>query len=116
MKLSAADIVRALLELSRTMPDGAGFLKQIRDGLEQHVSDEIVTVTLTTPTGSAGALGVQVQAALEQKLGKKVELIEQADASLIGGAIVQYGDQQIDLSLRGNLREVETRLKTRSAS
>jgi F0F1-type ATP synthase delta subunit len=56
-------------------------------------------VTITTPSGESGALKDTVKAAIEKKTGKKVTVQDRADKHLIGGAIVAYGDQRIDLSV-----------------
>lgn len=110
MTQTASDIVRALLELSRSMPDGEGFLRSVRDGLNRHVTKEIVTATLVTPSGSAGALAEHVQKALSAQLGQPVELTERADPTLLGGAVLRYGDRQLDLSIRGGLDQLSSRL------
>jgi F0F1-type ATP synthase delta subunit len=37
-----------------------------------------------------------------------VEIIQQADTSIIGGAVISFEDQQIDMSVRGSLRQMAT--------
>lgn len=48
-----------------------------------------------------------IKARLTEHLGKKLELDVDVDKSLIGGLILKLGDQVIDGSLRGQLREIE---------
>lgn len=51
-----------------------------------------------------------IQAALTERLGKKVTLTSRIDESLIGGAIIQAGDMVIDGSVRGQLEKLATTL------
>ena len=37
----------------------------------------------------------------------KIELIEEIDKAIIGGAIIKMGDQQLDSSVRRNLKELK---------
>src|SRR5438067_2267484 len=103
MKITAQDITRALVDLSRTLPDGDAFLREVRDGLSKHVGEENkpIRVTIVTPTGDAGSLKETVQKLLKDRSGRAVEIEEQADPSLIGGAVVTFDDEQIDMSVRG---------------
>jgi len=52
---------------------------------------------------------------LAARLGVEVEIHEETDDTLIGGAIVRYGDQVIDGSLRGRLRKLREHLEKRAA-
>lgn len=47
-------------------------------------------------------------AALEKRLGLKVELAETVDADLIGGAIIKAGDMVIDGSAKGRIEKLTT--------
>jgi len=49
-------------------------------------------------------------AALEQRLGLKVELEETVDADLVGGAIIKAGDLVIDGSAKGRIEKLTTAL------
>ncbi|MBI4534433.1 MAG: ATP synthase F1 subunit delta [Candidatus Melainabacteria bacterium] len=63
---------------------------------------------------SADTLSKEAVASIEEKLarqlGKKVECEIQVDRSLIGGVVLQVGDQVFDGSLRGKLRALEKQL------
>jgi F-type H+-transporting ATPase subunit delta len=48
----------------------------------------------------------KLQAALERRLGRAVRLHPQIDKSLVGGAIVRYGDFVVDGSLRGRIERL----------
>ena len=43
---------------------------------------------------------------------KEIKLVTNVDASLLGGLKVQIGSNVIDLSLKGQLRELATKLDT----
>ncbi len=51
-----------------------------------------------------------LQAALEKRLGLKVQLEETIDSTLVGGAIVKAGDLVIDGSARGRIEKLTTAL------
>ena len=48
--------------------------------------------------------------ALEARLGMKVEIDENVDAGLVGGAIIQAGDLVIDGSAKGRIEKLTTAL------
>ena len=69
------------------------------------VNAEVITaVALTDDQKSSLA------AALEQRLGLKVELEETVDADLVGGAIIKAGDLVIDGSAKGRIEKLTTAL------
>ena len=65
-----------------------------------------VKVTVTAATQVDGAIAEQIKKALQQKLGRAVELTLAVDASLIGGAIIQADDMVIDGSVRTRLQRL----------
>ena len=65
-----------------------------------------VKVTVTAATAVDAAIAEQIKKALQQKLGRTVELTLAVDASLIGGAIIQADDMVIDGSVRTPLQRV----------
>lgn len=66
-----------------------------------------LTVVIASPTGEAGSLIPTITAAIEKKTGKKVQIKQVKDPSLIGGAMVSYGDERIDLSVKRSLEDAE---------
>jgi F-type H+-transporting ATPase subunit delta len=69
-----------------------------------------VKVTVTAATQVDGAIAEQIKKALQQKLGRTVELTLAVDASLIGGAIIQADDMVIDGSVRTRLRRLTEKI------
>lgn len=47
---------------------------------------------------------------LEQKYGKKIDLIEEVDPKIIGGGILLIGNEQIDFSISGKLAKLKKEL------
>jgi F-type H+-transporting ATPase subunit delta len=69
-----------------------------------------VNVTVTAATTVDGALAEQIKMALEQRLGRAVELTVAVDASLIGGAVIQADDMVIDGSVRTRLQRLTEKI------
>lgn len=67
-------------------------------------------VTIATPSGASGTLALAVKTALGKKTGKNIEIREVSDKNLIGGAIVFYGDERIDLSAARMLEDAKAAL------
>ena len=66
------------------------------------------TVTSATPLDD-DELGV-LRARLGQRAGGQVRMTSAVDPSILGGVIVQLGDQLIDGSIRGRLERLRTKL------
>ncbi len=109
---TAADVVQAVLELSKKN-GGKAFIREVADALRKEaVGEGAIMVTLTTPTGDAGELGKSVAATIEKKFDRPVTVTQKKDPSLIGGVILQFGDERIDLSVSGALGRFEQSLRT----
>lgn len=52
----------------------------------------------------------RLQAALKARFKREIAVEQQLDDSLIGGAVIDAGDEVIDASLQGKLRRMETAL------
>lgn len=76
----------------------------------------VLSVTLVTPNGNAGAYGEKLQHILEDQLGRPVDMVQKADSSLIGGAILLFNDVRIDRSVRGLLSEAADHLRQSPSS
>ncbi len=80
---------------------------------ELRTGKRIVSATLVTPAGDAGAAKDAIMSSLERTLSTRVELDERADSTLLGGAVLAVGDDRLDVSLRGALVNLQYHL-TRS--
>jgi F-type H+-transporting ATPase subunit delta len=69
-----------------------------------------VNVMVTAATQVDGAIAEQIKKALQQKLGRTVELSLAVDPSLIGGAIIQADDMVIDGSVRTRLQRLTEKI------
>jgi len=70
----------------------------------------IVNAKVTTALPLTSDQKSSLQAALETRLGMKVEIDESVDASLVGGAIIQAGDLVIDGSAQGRIEKLTSAL------
>lgn len=75
----------------------------------------MVNAILITKSGSSPELVKAVRKVLEAKFRRHVDILEKADASIIGGAILQFGDERIDLSVRGSLERLSESLISTNA-
>jgi F-type H+-transporting ATPase subunit delta len=73
-------------------------------------AERTVAVELVTAVPADAATQARFAAALEKRLGRKVELKNRTDAALIGGALVNAGDMVIDGSVRGRLERLANQL------
>jgi hypothetical protein len=112
MSVTAKDIARAAVAAAVAQLEAHGLHAQVRD-LDRLLSDAAhehagtVRLTIATPTGDIGPFVQTIAKAIEQKTGRPVDVRQKADKRIIGGAVVQYGDERIDMSLRGALDHAE---------
>lgn len=84
---------------------GEEFLAQYNAAMGVQVA-EVTSATPLTPATRA-----EIERMVKQQTGlADVSLTEKVDASLIGGFVLRVGDQQIDDSVKGNLRRLRTSL------
>jgi F0F1-type ATP synthase delta subunit len=107
-KHSAKDITRfavetAVEEMRREGLDESAphFLQLLRESLEEH--ERRIVVTVITPNGDGGSLPVSLVKFLEKQYKRPVFVRQEADPHLLGGAVILFGDERIDVSLRGTL-------------
>ena len=79
------------------------------DDLRQQ-AESVMAVEITSAQPIETAQMTQLQSALEKNLNKSVSLSTQLDESLVGGAVIRYGDQVIDGSIRGRLTRLSAAL------
>ena len=68
---------------------------------------KIATAKVTTATPLDKGIKTEVINYVKSKTDFSIELIEEIDESIIGGAIIKMGDQQLDGSVRRNLKELK---------
>lgn len=78
---------------------------QYREAL--NARKNIVGVSLVCADKLSDSAIADIKARLTEHLGKRLELNVQVDPSLIGGVVLRLGDQVIDGSLKGKLRNLE---------
>jgi F-type H+-transporting ATPase subunit delta len=94
------NFLKLLLEYGRmsVLPEIADHF----DGLKAAV-ENTVDVTVTSAAKMSAAQEKTIVAALEERLGRNVNLSTEIDEDLIGGAVIRAGDVVIDGSLRARL-------------
>ncbi len=85
----------------RLLPEIAAQFEVLRSEAERIADVEVISASELT-----GEQSKTLQAALERRLGLAVRLHPQVDRSLVGGAIVRYGDFVVDGSLRGRIERL----------
>jgi len=66
-------------------------------------------ITTAYPLSDAQMAGLVAK--LESKFGHKIDASQQLDAELIGGVVIQVGDEVMDASVRGKLADMAATLK-----
>lgn len=87
------------------LPQVTGLYQQFREEAEKRLSVKVVSAVLLDET-QAG----RMREALAQRFECEIQLDNEIDAGVIGGAVVYAGDQVIDGSLRGRLQKLSTSL------
>lgn len=90
-----------------------GILPQVAEQFEELRANEagVVEAVITSAYPLEGAQVKDLVASLEKRFGRKVEPQVAVDAELIGGVIIQVGDEVIDASVRGSLQNMAYSLK-----
>jgi F-type H+-transporting ATPase subunit delta len=69
--------------------------------------NKIATAKVTTATPLDKETRKEVTNYVKSKTNFSIELIEEIDDEIIGGTIIQMGDQQLDGSIRRNIKELK---------
>ena len=85
------------------LPDVAAQYELLRAEAERTVKARVRTAIALEP-----AQVEALRAALRRRLGREVELDNQVDASVLGGAVIDTGDVVIDGSVRGRLNKLHS--------
>lgn len=96
-----SNFLKLLLEYGRVsvLPEIAQHFDALKAAVENTVD-----VTVTSAAEMSAAQEKTVVAALEKRLGRKINLSTEIDEDLIGGAVIRAGDVVIDGSLRARLQ------------
>lgn len=94
------NFIKLLLEYGRVsvLPEIAEHFDALKAAVENTVD-----VTVTSAAKMSTAQEKTVVAALEERLGRNINLSTEIDENLIGGAVIRAGDVVIDGSLRSRL-------------
>jgi F-type H+-transporting ATPase subunit delta len=87
------------------LPQVTGLFRQFREEAENRLSVKVVSAVPLTEE-QAGRL----REALSRRMESEIELDNEIDKNVIGGAVIYAGDQVIDGSLRGRLEKLSTSL------
>ncbi len=85
------------------LPDIAAQYELLRADAERTVKARVRTAVALEP-----AQIETLRAALKRRLGREVEVDNQVDASVLGGAVIDAGDIVIDGSVRGRLAKLHS--------
>jgi F-type H+-transporting ATPase subunit delta len=101
------NFLRTMIENGRLslLPEVSQLYNQLYNREQNRVDVEVVSAyAVKKPQERA------LTEALEKRFGKSVELHTRIDKSLIGGAIIRVGDEVIDGSLAGGLKQLANQL------
>lgn len=105
-----ADAVLRLLDRCGLSHKRAVFFRLLRRTLTKEKA--ALPLALVTASGDAGTHGASIASLVHQTLRKPVELEESANPALLGGALIAYGDERFDASLRGSLTSLHRHLSS----
>jgi F-type H+-transporting ATPase subunit delta len=125
-RVDGAKVAELLTDLAKdSLPDGGANLIKLlvqNDRVESLVdinqqytdlvakANALVNAEVITAKPLTDDQKSSLTAALEKRLGLKVELAETVDADLVGGAIIKAGDMVIDGSAKGRIEKLTTAL------
>ncbi len=73
-------------------------------------AEDLLSVTVTSAVALDPAVVARIGKQIGQQTGRKIELDQQVDASIVGGFIVRAGDSILDASLRNRLDKLRTEI------
>ena len=105
---AVVNFIRVLLDADRIK-----LLPQISDQFQalKRDAEQVAKATVVSAFPLTDAQRADLSAALARRYGRTIELVEQTDTGLIGGARVIVGDQVIDRSVAGQLAKMERQIK-----
>lgn len=108
LNAEGGNFVRLLAENKRfsTLPEIARLFEEIKA-----VQEGVLEARITTAFELSAAQMAGLMAKLEAKFGQKIDASQEVDTSLIGGVVIQVGDEVMDASVRGRLQSMAATLK-----
>ena len=105
---SVKNLLRTMAENGRlgALPLVSEQFDRMRDQAEGLADVEVVSAYAVNATQKK-----TLAAALEKRLGKQVKLSTRIDKSLIGGLLIRIGDEVIDASVSGGLKQLANELQ-----
>jgi F-type H+-transporting ATPase subunit delta len=105
---AASNFVNVLLEADRVK-----LLPQISEHFQalKRIAENVSKATVVSAFPLTDAQRVDLKTGLAKRYGSEIELVEQTDTSLIGGAKIIVGDQVIDRTVTGQLAKMERQIK-----
>lgn len=103
-----SNLVKLLAENKRLAlaPEIAAQFQVLKAAQEGELNAHITSAYELTAAQMAGLV-----ATLETKFGRKIKATQSTDAELIGGVVIQVGDEVMDASVRGGLEALGVTLK-----
>jgi F-type H+-transporting ATPase subunit delta len=103
-----ANLVGLLAENKRLnlLPEIVQLFEAMKAAHEGVLEAHVTTAFELSPAQMAGLL-----AKLEAKFGRKINATQSVDGELIGGVVIQVGDEVMDASVRGGLANLAVTLK-----
>ncbi|MCS6996505.1 MAG: F0F1 ATP synthase subunit delta [Casimicrobiaceae bacterium] len=108
MPAAVQNFLRVLLEADRVK-----LLPHIEEQFQalKRDAEGVTRATIVSAYPLTEAQREEFRAALARRYGRSIELIEEIDHSLLGGARICVGDEVIDRSVTGQLAKMERHLK-----
>jgi F-type H+-transporting ATPase subunit delta len=91
------------------LPEIAGLFRGLREKAEKRLSVRVVSAV---PLGDDQA--ERMKQALAKRFNREIEMRNEIDASVLGGAVIYAGDQVIDGSLLGRLEKMRASLSVQA--
>lgn len=103
------NLLRLLAKNRRLMvlPEIAALFNKLQAEHEQTLRVQVTTVIALNPDQQSKLTDI-----LRRRFAKKIILNFSQDAELLGGILIRAGDKVIDLSLRGQLQRLNSKLRT----
>jgi len=101
------NLVKVLADAGRLsfIPEINKLYEQLRAEAEGVVEVDVISAYELAPEQQAS-----ISEAMAKRLGKKVEIINEVDNSLIGGVVIRAGDTVIDVSVKGRLKALASQM------